>query len=115
MRAFQGSLPGGRGRNGMPELPYQQRSHAADRRREAEVGAQLAAIRAQIERGRAAPPAMDPPVRVIALPAVPAAVPPVPVRPGPAVTGPPEPAPARCDDCGYLTSAIGHKITCGAS
>ena len=28
---------------------------------------------------------------------------------------PAAPAPAYCDGCGYLTSAIGHKITCGAS
>lgn len=26
---------------------------------------------------------------------------------------PPRPVAGRCEDCGYLTSAAGHKITCG--
>jgi hypothetical protein len=131
--------PGAATRNGLPEArPYVYRG--GDARREAEVQRILAAVRAELggepdigpgpewyreleaERQELAAPVpvcapVPPAPAAITLPALPAAVPPVPV---PAAPRQPEPAraeppgPERCPRCTYMTSAIAHKLTCGA-
>jgi len=120
MSAFQGSMPGGQSRNGMPApRPYRQRAHAADRLREAEVNSRLNAIRAEIQRRETGLPldlAGETDIgpgpewyREMAAEQEDLA------RPVPATLAVPAQIPAaRCDDCGYQISAIGHKITCGA-
>lgn len=106
-----GSLPGdtgGSSLNGMPERRNYVRS-TADADREREVAEQLTAIRATL----GLPPAGPPRPRWEPRQAQPVA-PDTPVGspPGPAAE-PVQDAPERCGDCGYLTTAVGHKIMCG--
>jgi hypothetical protein len=77
---------------------------AAERARDAEVAAQIAAARATLAAGRRdeAADVYDPDL------------PPYEWYREMADT-PPDPAPAvsRCDTCGYLVTAVGHQIACG--
>lgn len=108
--SHHGNLPGNTGsaRNGMA-IPGGYVRSTADADREREVAEQLTAIRATL----GLPPVEPPRPRWEPRQAQP-------VAPDTPMGSPPEPAaepvqdtPERCGDCGYLTTAVGHKIMCG--